>query len=121
MQTPEDKGEMTGGTWSLHVWDLEFEGVRLWRRDSRRQAPSLEASYGREVGFHPVVSGEPLKDLNRRMRSYAVDGGRESGSTATGEPYLGGSLQESSGKATLVELQLSIAGSACILSASVPC
>lgn len=69
---PEHKGEMAWETQSLLVWDLESEGVRLWRRDSRRQAPGLEPPYGREFGLHPVVHGEPLKHLNRRLRSYIV-------------------------------------------------
>lgn len=53
MPTPKDKGHMLGN-WNppcLKTW-------RLWREDSRRQAPCLPQRCGREFGFHPVVNEE---------------------------------------------------------------
>lgn len=73
VQTTEHKGEMAWETQSLLVW--ETKGVRLWRRDSSRRAVCLEPPYGREFGLHPVVHGEPLEHLNRRVRSYVVGSG----------------------------------------------
>lgn len=36
-----DKRGITWEIWSLHVWDLQFEGVSLWRDDFRGQAATL--------------------------------------------------------------------------------
>lgn len=63
---------MAWETQSLLVWDLESEGVKLRRRDFSRQAVCLKPPYGREFGLHPVVHGEPLTHLNRKVRSYIV-------------------------------------------------
>ena len=36
VQILREKGEMTWGIWSFHIWDLEFESLSLWRKDSKR-------------------------------------------------------------------------------------